>query len=197
MRRDPDRLNQTILIALAVAAITVSLWGVGRTDGWFDARDPDQPLLVPTVAAYVARNARWFWPLSALIAVLLCVLSLLWLRAQLRLPRRASTDLIIQVPDGEVPDGLVRVHGEALAEALEHDVAASVEVVRRASARVTGDHHDLDIDLRIEVEENADLADVRHHVETDVLPRFARAACVQHTTTYLDLRLQPPARHVR
>ncbi len=192
MRRDPDRLNRVVLIIVAVAAIAVAVWGVGRASGWFDSRDPDRPLLLPSVSDYVARHAPWFWPFAALAAALMCLLALIWLRAQLRLPRPASTDLIIHVPDGEI-----RVHGDALAEALQNDVTTSIEAAQRASARVAGDHQDLDVDLRVEVEENADLNEVRRHIETEVLPRFARAACVQHTTAYLDLRLQPATRHLK
>jgi len=192
MRRDPDRLNRAILILLALAVIAVSIWGVGRAAGWFDDRHPDQPLLIPSVADYVARNARWFWPIAAAVAAVICLLALSWLRAQLRLPRPASTDLVIPLADGEI-----RVQGDALAEALQDDVTTSIEAVNRASARVTGDHQELDVDLRVEVEENADLNDVRTSIETEVLPRFSRAACVTKHTTYLDLRLQPGTRHIR
>lgn len=191
MRRDPDRLNRALLIVLAVAAIGVALWGVGRAAGWFDSRHPDEQLLLPSVSDYVARNSHWFWPLAALASVLICLLSLMWLRAQLRLPRRANTDVLVRVADGEM-----RVLGDALAEALKDDVAASVDAVRGASARVTGDHTDLDVDLRVELEDSADINEVRRRIETEVLPRFSRAACVQHITMYLDLRLQPATRHV-
>lgn len=191
MRRDPDRVNRTILILLALAALGVGVWGVGRAAGWFDDRHPDQALLVPSVADFVARNAHWFWPIAAAAAVLLCLLCLAWLRAQLRLPRPASTDLVIPLPDGHT-----RVEGDALADALQEDAAASIEAVQRASARVTGDHRELDVDLRVEVEEDADLTEVRSRIESEVLPRFSNAACVLQMTTYLDLRLQPGRRHV-
>ena len=167
MRRDPDRLNRAILILLALAAIAVSVWGVGRAAGWFDDRQPDQPLLIPSVADFVARNAHWFWPLAAAVAAVICMLALGWLRAQLRLPRPASTDLVMPVADGEI-----RVQGDALAEALQDDVTTSIEAVQRASARVKGDHQELDVDLRVEVEEDADLDDVRSRIESEVLPRF-------------------------
>ena len=192
MRRDPDRLNRAVLILFALAAIAVGVWGVGRAAGWFDDRQPDQPLLIPSAADFVARNAHWFWPVAAAVAAVTCLLALGWLRAQLRLPRPSSTDLVIPATDGEI-----RVQGDALAEALHDDVTTSIEAAQRASARVTGDQQDLDVDLRVEIVESADLNNVRSQIETNVLPRFATAACVQHTTTYLDLRLQPPARHVK
>ena len=117
MRRDPDRLNRAVLILLALAAIAVGVWGVGRAAGWFDDRQPDQPLLIPSVADYVARNAHWFWPVAAAAAAVICLLALGWLRAQLRLPRPASTDLVIPATDGQI-----RVQGDALADALRDDV---------------------------------------------------------------------------
>jgi hypothetical protein len=192
MRRDPDRLNRAVLILLALAAIAVSVWGVGRAAGWFDDRHPDQPLLIPSVADYVARNAHWFWPVAAALAAVICLVALGWLRAQLQLPRPASTDLVIPATDGEI-----RVQGDALAEALQDDVTTNIERVQRASARVTGEHQELDVDLRVEIEEDADLNDVRNRIESDVLPRFSRAACAMKITTYLDLRLQPGNRHVK
>jgi len=192
MRRDPDRLNRAVLIILAVAAIAVGIWGIGRAAGWFGDHQPDQPLLIPSVADYVARNAHWFWPVAAAVSVVICVLALAWLRAQLRLPRPASTDLVIQVADGQL-----RVQGDALADALRDDVTTSIESVQRASARVAGDNQELDVDLRVEVEEDADLNQVRGLIESEVLPRFSRAACVAQITTYLDLRLQPAGRHVK
>jgi len=192
MRRDPDRLNRAVLILLAVAAIAVGVWGVGRAAGWFDDRHPDQPLLLPSVADYVARNSHWFWPVAAAASAVVCLLALAWLRAQLRLPRPANTDLVIPVTDGQI-----RVQGDALADALRDDVTSSIDSVERASARVTGDSSELDIDLRVEVEEDADLNDVRGRIESEVLARFSRAACVTQVTTYLDLRLQPSGRHVK
>jgi hypothetical protein len=172
--------------------MAVSVWGVGRAAGWFDDRHPDQPLVIPSVADYVARNAHWFWPVAAALAVVISLLALGWLRAQLRLPRPASTDLVIPATDGET-----RVQGEALAEALRDEVTTSIEPVQRASVRVAGDHQELDVDLRVEVQEDADQNDVRGRIESDVLPRFSRAACVTKITTYLDLRLQPGGRRVR
>jgi hypothetical protein len=192
MRRDPDRLNRAVLILLALAAIAVGIWGVGRAAGWFDDRQPDEPLLIPSVADYVARNAHWFWPVAAAAAAVICVLALGWLRAQLRLPRPASTDLVMPVSDGQI-----RVQGDALADALRDDVTTSIESVQRASARVTGDNEELDVDLRVEVEEDTDLNDIRGRIESEVLPRFSRMACVMRITTYLELRLQPGGRHVK
>lgn len=165
---------------------------MGRASGWFGDGDPDRPLLSPAVSDYVARNESWFWPVAALVAVLVCVLALLWLRAQLRLPRVANTDLVVQVADGEI-----RVHGDALAEALEDDATRSVEAARRVSARVTGDHHDLDVDLRIDLDDDGDLNEARRSLEAEVLPRFTQAACAAHATTYLDLRLHSATRRVR
>ena len=192
MRRDPDRLNRAVLTLLALAAIAVGVWGVGRAAGWFGDRQPDEPLLIPSVADYVARNAHWFWPVAAASAAVIFVLALGWLRAQLRLPRPASTDLVMSVTDGQI-----RVQGDALADALRDDVTTSIESVQRASARVTGDNEELDVDLRVEVEEDTDLNDIRGRIESEVLPRFSRMACVMRITTYLELRLQPGGRHVK
>jgi hypothetical protein len=83
-----------------------------------------------------------------------------------------------------------------MAAALEDDVSHTVERVRRASARVVGELSDVEIDLRVDVGEGTDLAVVRRQIEEEVLPRFARAAGFERSTTYLDLRLEPATRHV-
>ena len=191
MRRNPDTLNRILLSALGLALIALSVWGVGRAAGWFDADHPDQSLLLDDVRRFVERNAHWFWPVVGVAGLALALFAGLWLRAQFRLPRQASTDLTVHRPSGTT-----NISGAGLADALEADVAASVERVRKASARVVGDSEDADIDLRVDVADDADLSAVRRQIESDVLPRFARAAGLARTTVYLDLRLEPGARRV-
>jgi len=191
MRRDPDALNRFILSLLGLALVALAVWGVGRGAGWFDADHPDQPLLLGDVRRFVARNAHWFWPVVAAAGLLIAVLAAGWLRAQFRLPRQASNDVVVRRPSGTT-----RIGGDAMAGALEEDVVSSVDRVRKASARVVGDAEDAEIDLRVEVDEDADLTGVRRRIETEVLPRFARAAGLARTTTYLDLRLERGSRQV-
>ena len=191
MRRDPDAVNRFVLTLLGLALVALAVWGVGRGAGWFDADHPDQPLLLGDVRRFVTRNASWFWPTAAVVAVVVALLGGLWLRAQFRLPRRANSDVVLHRTTGST-----RIDGGGMASALEDDVVSSVERVRKASARVVGDAEDADIDLRVDVSEDADLADVRRQIEEEVLPRFSRAAGLTKTTVYLDLRLDPATRHV-
>ena len=191
MRRDPDTLNRVLLGLVGLALVALSLWGLSRGGGWWSSDHPDQPLLLDGVRRFVGRNASWFWPVVAAGGALLALLGLLWLRAQFRLPRQASSDVVVRRTSGAT-----RLDGGGLAHALEDDVTASIDRVRKASARVVGDAEDADIDLRVDVGDDADLPAVRRQIEAEILPRFARAAGLARTNVYLDLRLQEPTRHV-
>ena len=191
MRRDPDDLNRLVVSILALALIAVAVSGLGRAGGWFGPDDSDESLLLPSVSSFVERHDNWFWAAATAGAILLAALALGWLFVQLRLPRSPNGDFV-----SSGPEGATRTSGDGLAEALEADVLASVDEVRHASARVTGDAEDADVDLRLELDDNADVPLVRQRIETEVLPRFERAASLERTTTLLDLRLQPAVRRI-
>lgn len=191
MRRDPEHLNRSLLTILGLVLVGLAAWGLTRSAGWIDAADPDEPLLAPSIERFVTRNSSWFWPTLLLASLIVALLGLLWLRAQLRLPRHANTDIVTRAADGTTT-----TRGDGLAAALEADVTASVDAVRSASARVSGDSEDADVDLRVEIDEDAEINVVRTQIETEVLPRFTRAASLRRTRTYLDLRLQPATRRV-
>lgn len=191
MGRDPDRLNRIVLTFIGLACLVAGGWAIVRAAGWADQDDPDEPLLLPGITDFVARSERWFWPAAAALGVVVALVALVWVRAQLRLPRRANSDLVRRGPGGST-----RITGDALAGALENDLVGGGEEIVGASVRIGGDMEDADIDLRVEIDERAQLDAVRRKIEDEVLPRFATATGIERTATVIDVRLAPPVRRL-
>jgi hypothetical protein len=182
MRHFPDRLNTTVLSLLALALLGVGGYGLARGYGAFgDARAAD-PVLTDDVRNYVSRNANWFWPLAAVLAVLVAWLGLRWLLSQIHTP--AVTRLPVRA------DGPGRT--ELVASGATAALAADVEQytgVRGARARMVSDHPSPEVELTVDVADDADVALLRRRIEEHALPRFRGALELTDLRSTLHLRL--------
>jgi hypothetical protein len=186
VRRRPDRLNSTVLSLLGIALVAAGAYGLARGYGAFgDARASD-PVLTDDVRSFVSRNAGWFWPVAAMVSVLVAWLGLRWLLAQLTSPTVSHLPVRADGPG----------HTDLVASGATAALAADIEEypgVRSARARLVSDHPSPEVDVTVDVADDADVADVRRRIEQHALARFRSALELSELRTHLHVRLAEPA----
>jgi hypothetical protein len=186
VRRGPDRLNAAVLTVLALVLLGVGAYGLARGYGAFgDARAGD-PMLTDEARSYVSRNSDWFWPLAAVLSLLVAWLGLRWLIAQL------STTAVGHLPVRADGPGHTELLGAGATSALARDIE-EYPGVHRASARLIGDHPVPEISVTVDVGDDADIATVRRRIEEHALVRFRSALELTKLRSQIHLRLAPPA----
>jgi hypothetical protein len=191
MRRDPDRLNRVVLgtigLLLVLAGAVLLAW---RGDAFGEDR-AQRPVVTPDMRAYWA-DRTWLWWIVAAVALVLALLALRWLREQFRAPRKGNVDL-----ERQSPGGTTLVDAGGAVRALEQDLE-TIRGVSAASGRLSGDREQAALDLRVDVHEDVDLAELCRRLEGTNLARFERAVETPLAETNMLLRLTPPAgRQVR
>jgi hypothetical protein len=182
MRRGPDRLNAAVLTVLALLLLGAGGYGLARGYGAFgDARAGD-PVLTDDVRDFVSRNADWFWPLAAVLSLLVAWLGLRWLLAQL------ATSAVGHLPVRADGPGRTELLGSGATSAVARDIE-DYPGVRSASARLIGDHPVPEISVTVEVHDDADIAAVRRRIEEHALVRFRTALDLTKLRTQIHFRL--------
>lgn len=186
MTRRPDRLNTTVLSLLALVLLGVGGYGLARGYGAFGDSPAADPVLTDDVRAYVSRNANWFWPLAAVASVIVAWLGLRWLLAQIHAPGVSRLSVRADGP------GRTELVASGATAALARDIEG-YPGVRAAKARMVDDHPSPEVDLTVDVAEDADVAALRRRVEEHALPRFQGALQLTEVRPRLHLRLAEPA----
>ncbi len=177
-----NRINTTILSLLALLLFGLGAYGLARGYGAFgDGRRTD-PILGDDVRTFVSRNANWFWPVAAAASLLVAWLGLRWLIAQIHSP--AVSRLRVQA-DGP---GSTEIEASSATDALAADIGA-YPGVRGARARMADAHSSPEVDLTLDVDDDADLADLRRRVDEHALPRFRAALDLPKLPVRVHLRL--------
>jgi hypothetical protein len=182
VKRGPDRLNATVLTVLALAIIGAGVYGLARGYGVFgDARAAD-PVLGDDVRDFVARNAGWFWPVAAVVSLLLAWLGLRWLVAQITSP--AVHDLQVRA-DGP---GRTELVASGATTALARDIE-DYPGVRSARARMVSDHPAPEVEVTVDVHDDADVPGLRRRIEEHALARFRTALDLADLRARVHVRL--------
>ena len=182
MRRSPDRLNAAVLIVLALVLLGVGGYGLARGYGAFGDTQADDPILSGDVRDFVSRNSDWFWPLAAVLSLLVAWLGLRWLLAQL------STATVGHLPVRADGPGRTELLGSGATSALARDIE-EYPGVRSASARLVGDHPVPEVSVTIDVHDDADIAAIRGRIEEHALVRFRTALELTKLRSQVHLRL--------
>ncbi len=181
MRRYPDRLNTAVLTVLSLLLLGAGGYGLARGYGAFgDARAHD-PVLTDDVRDYVSRNANWFWPLAAVLAVVVAWLGLRWLLAQLQ------TQTVTRLPVRADGPGRTDLVASGATAALARDIEDYPEV-RGARARMVSDQP-AEVELTVDVADDADVGALRRRIEEQALPRFRAALELTELQSRLHVRL--------
>jgi hypothetical protein len=182
-----DRTNRAVLalfgFLLLAGGTTGLLAGIDAIGGDVDRRLLDNP-----VARFIGDNSVWFWPAAALAAAILALLALRWLTAVLTSAPRAG-DIVIR---GDRSTGRTTLRSGALSDALTTELQA-YRGVHAARVRVSGTPTDPSLDIAIQTTEDADLARLRHRIETEALTRARQTL----DTPQLPIRLDLTTTHYR
>lgn len=182
MRRGPDRLNSTVLTVLALVLVGLGAYGLARGYGAFGESRADDPVLGDDVRDFVTRNGDWFWPLAAVVSLLLAWLGLRWLVAQL------STPTVSRLPVRADGAGRTELMASGATAALARDIE-DYSGVRSASARFVGDHPVPEVEVTVDVHDDADLGTVRRRIEEHALERFRSALELNELRSRVHVRL--------
>ncbi len=192
MRRDPDRLNRILLVLLALILLGLGAYGLARGYDALGADQADEPLLVEPVRDWVGRNGNLFWPAVFVISIVVAYLALRWLLAQFFAPRLTEIDV---TTDGS--NGTTRLRAAGAAQALADDIEGYGEV-SSATARLVSDGERPEVDVKVDVHDDADLPALRDKIEEQALARFSRALEVPAVTATVLVQLTGPTeRQVR
>ncbi len=182
MRRGPDRLNFTVLTLLALVLLAAGGYGLARGYGAFgDARAAD-PVLDDDVRDFVSRNADWFWPLAAVLALLTSWLGLRWLLAQI------STPTVSRLPVRADGPGRTELAASGATAALARDIEEYAGV-RSARARMVSDHPSPEVEITVDVHDDADVPTIRRRIEEHALARLRSALELQELRSQVHVRL--------
>lgn len=184
MRSRADTANRVVLFVLGLLLVAAGGLGLARSLGAFGDSLASSPVLSEEVRAYPA-DKPWFWWAMAGIALLTALLSLLWLRAQLRTHRIPRIDLTT-----EARDGYTTLHTAALTKAVEEEVGGIADVTA-VSARIH-DRPRLRLALAVDMTDTADIDRLRTQLEDDVVAHVREA--LDDPDFPLDIELRPDVR---
>jgi len=177
-----DRVNTTVLSILALVLLGIGAYGLARGYGAFGDDRRTASVLSDDVRDFVSRNTNWFWPVAAAASLLVAWLGLRWLMAQIHRP--AVSRLRVQA-DGP---GATEVVASGAAAALAADIGA-YPGVRGVRAHMADAHPSPEVDITLDVDDDADLADLRRRVDEHALARFKSALDLPELPTRVHLRL--------
>jgi hypothetical protein len=164
-----DAGNRAGLALVGGSLLAAGGLGLAVSFGAFGSARASAPVLSETTRQFAASH-WWFWPAVCGIALLVGLLALRWLIAQTHTDRTSRIDR-----STDPRDGRTILHSGALADAVEDD-AQAIPGVLDASAHVTDPPTALN--LQVDLLNDADIAAVRHLLETRTVVR-ARAAIAQ------------------
>lgn len=175
------RLDRALLLLFGLLLTAAGVLGLLAGFGVFGDGPRRRPVFDNQVSRFVGANGPWLWPLIALAGLLLGLLALRWLLAQLR--PTAVRDLQLE---SRPTAGRTELVSAAVAEAVSDEVGR-YRGVSRAGARLTGDEHEPQLRLRVELDARADVVAVRRRIETEALAHVRQALDAPQLPVRLDL----------
>ena len=182
MRRAPDRLNTAVLTVVALALLGTGVYGLARGYGVFGDTLALDPLLGDDLRNFVSRNADWFWPLAAVVSLLVSWMGLRWLLAQI------TTPTVHHLPVRADGPGRTELSASAATAALARDIE-DYGGVRGARARLVSDHPAPEVDVTVDVHDDADVPALRRRIEDHALVRFQGALELTDLRSQVHVRL--------
>ena len=180
----PARLNRFLLFVVGVLLLAAGVFALLTAFGVLRLLRRDQALTpavlsVPTWAAYVA----------VVVAVIVGLLGLRWLLAQtLRRPKTGTWNL-----EDEQSTGATRLDAQTAVDPLVTEIE-TYPGVHRASARLAGTATKPVLHLIIGTHDDADINELRRHIDTDAIPRLRQALDITTLPTDVLIRLDDARR---
>lgn len=187
-----DRFNRTVLAGLGLLLLAAGIYVLVRSYGGLgDARE-HTAVLLPGLRRFVGSNLGWFWLGTLIVVLLVAFAGLSWVRMQLR-----AGPAVREVRLNEsAREGRSVLDPAALESALSEDIA-SYAGITGARSKLRADGAEPEVDVRIDVEDYADIASLRQQVEAHALRRLREALEVQAVLANLRFDLSPAQRRVR
>jgi len=181
MRTRVDGANRAVLTLLGLLLAAAGTLGLVLGGGGFGARRASASVVPAQLSSFVG-NDPWVWWAIAAGCLVLSLLGLRWLLAQLRTDGVSRLDLT-----SDEREGSTTVHAGAVNDAVERETRG-IRGVADASAHFRGEHaHRLH--LAVSLTAHADIADVRAHVEDDVVAHLRQAVDNPNLPVEIELRL--------
>jgi hypothetical protein len=165
-----DRTSRALLGLLGLLLLAAGVAGLLAGTDVFGRTVDRRHLNANPVAGFIETNTVWFWPVAAVLGVVVAVLALRWLITVLMPAPRAAN---IVVP-GDRSAGGTTLESRAFSDALTTEVE-TYRGVRTARAWVDGTPTDPRLNLAVGLDEDADLVALRHRVEAEGLTHARQA----------------------
>jgi hypothetical protein len=182
-----NRLNRWLLSILGTLLLVLGVGGVLMGTHTFGDNRANSSIVYPRAAQLLHREQDWLWWVLGTAALLIALAALYWAVVQFRTERITSV-LVQQSING---DSIVQA--DALCDAV-HAEAETLPGVARARARLTNDRNQPELVLSVWLAEEADLAAVRHTLETRVLPHAQESLDIGRLHTWLRIEVDASTR---
>ena len=191
MRRRATRGNRTGLALLGLPLLLAGAAVLARSAGLYGG--PATAPLYPAAAQRYIHDHGWIWPAVAAAAIIIGLACLRWLIVQ---PRR---DLLRRVRlDSDHRDqpgaGRTILPADAVTDFIGGDLAAQPGV-RRAAAHLSGQPDQPELWLTVAAAADIDLARLRDHLTSELLPSLRTSLAQPDLTAYLRITITHRTRH--
>lgn len=175
------RLDRFLLLLAGLLLTAGGVFALLVGFGVFSNRLRHKPVFTNTVGTFFGNNGRWLWPVIAIILLLIGYLALRWLLAQLR-----PTGVRELQVEPDTTAGRTTVTGVAVTDAISHEID-SYRGVAAARARLTGTDSDPQLNLRVQLDDRADVTALRDRIETSAIAHARQALNAPQLPVRLDL----------
>lgn len=178
-----DRLHRGVLLLVGLVLLGLGVAGILAGAGALGRTLPGRPLFDNPAARYVGHGSAWFWPVAALVSLVVGGLALRWLLTHLHSERVRDLDL-----GTDRAGGPTHLTSGALLEAVTGEISG-FRGVRRASGRLLGDDRDPRLVLVVDLNGDADVVAVRQRVEQEAVAHARASLDRADLPVRLDLRV--------
>ena len=183
----PVRLNRTLLALTGMVLLAGGLFVVLTGFAVIPVLDPGSQLL-PTAEI----GTSWA-PYATVVAVAVGLVCLLWLAVQ---PTRRPRTGVWRLPTANPAAGETTIDADVAVVPLEHDIQ-SYPGTHSVVASLASDAANPVLELRIGLEPEADLAEIRRQIETHALPRLCAALALSELPARARFHLDATRNRVR
>lgn len=183
MTRTLDRVNRVLILLIGLALLAAGAAALVTGLGGFGQSAADRAVLDGESDRWLRENS-WVWWALAGLCLLVAVLALRWLFAQLTTNRISR--VVLQRDRAE---GHTVVRRTAISAAVEDDVEAFYGV-RHARLELYGAQAAPTARLVVDVEDRADLSELRERIEREAVPSLRRCLDSPSLPVHALLRLR-------
>lgn len=178
----PTRTNRSVLLFLGLLLTAAGLLGLVLGFGGFGVAARERPVLDQATRSFAAEH-DWFWLVVALVALVVALLCLWWLRAQLSSDRLRSLEL-----ERDRSRGTTTLATSAVERACANELQ-SRRGIDRATATMLGTEYDQNVALVVQLDGREPLRHIDDVVHREVLPMVRRVLENPELPVRVDYRL--------